>query len=91
MQKGLLNGLELVVGLLNLFLNGLLLQLRVNACVEFVHYRVVLVSLLGNSRNNLRPVIVRSGLSCNHIHILLKQAQQLFSPSQQNWIETTGD
>ena len=72
MKNGLLNGLKPVVGLLDLFLNGLLLQFCVNARIEFVHYRVVFVSLLGNCRHNFASIIVRSGLSCNHIYILFK-------------------
>lgn len=88
MQNCLLNGLKPVVGLLDLFMNGLLLQFCVNARIKFVHYRVVFVSLLGNCRHNF-SIIVRSGFSCNHIYILFKQGQKLLRPSQQNWIEAT--
>ncbi len=80
---------NLAVSLLNLLLNGPLLQLWINSRMKFIHYCIVLVSLPWSSLSSLRSVKIGSDFSCHNIDILFKQCNQFLSSSQKYWVETT--
>ncbi len=82
-------GRNLAVSLLNLLLNGPLLQLWINSRMKFIHYCIVLVLLSRSSLSSLGSIKIWTGLPCHNIDILFKQRNQFLSSSQKYWVETT--